>query len=280
MKAGTTTLFHDLRRNRHLALPEKEIGALTSDDILSMSGRRRYEEVFSGRRAEQLAGDISTTYTMLPERAGCAERARTLLPATTRIIYLIRNPVERIISHHRHELQQGTINVGIDEAVRTLPRFIARSQYARQLEPWVAAFGRDNVRVVRLEDYKTARSRTVTELCEFLGVPDDADAIDADRVYNSGRSKPLVRGAWRTIHDSALYRRTIRPHLTPELRSRIRHVLLPRSPVDRERPTASTSAFLVDMLADDLRRQEAMLGESAWSSDQLLRTCAAGVGDD
>jgi len=269
MKAGTTTLYHDLRRHPHLFLPEKEIGALGSDDVLTATGARRYGDVFAGRRPGQLAGDVSTTYAMAPTIEGCARRAHKLSGGDLRIIYLVRDPIERILSHHHHERQQGTVTVGIDQAVRTDERFIAYSQYARQLRPWIEVFGLERISIVALEDYCQAREATIAELCASLGVEADAAKVDG-QIHNASAGKATVTGMWRAVRDNGVYRRFVRPLLSPEQRTRFRHVVLPPSTLGRDRLDRSTLGFLSEALADDLDAQRAMpppLGR--WALDRL-----------
>lgn len=272
MKAGTTTLFHDLRTHTHAYIPDKELNALTDDNVLTRSGREEYAARYARIQPGQRAGDVSTTYAMLPQIDGCAERARTVLGAETRIVYLVRDPVERILSQHHHERQYGLMTLGIDDAVRQYERYVAFSQYARQLDPWLDCFGADMIKVVRLEDYRCARTQVVRSISEFIGTAFRGEDIETAQIHNESRAKPILRGPWRSIHRSAVYRRAVRPLMSSEMRERIRGIALPRSTEKRERPSAATVAFLVERLRDDLERQRRMLGDTltSYSPEQLL----------
>lgn len=272
MKAGTTTLFHDLRRNPHIDLPEKEVGALTTDAVLRSHGAEQYASIYGhATRPRMLAGDVSTTYAMLPNIAGCARRAYSLLDPSARIIYIVRDPIARIISHHRHERQERMITDGIDDAVRRYGRFTAFSQYARQLEPWIGHFGRDQILVLRFEDYVASRNETIAEVCAFLAVPMAGDPIDEDVIHNQSDAKPEVRGVWRRLSSNVAYRHMVRPLMNPEVRARIRHAVLPRSVVPAERPSRSTVEYLVSELADDLAEQRRLgIGACSLTPEELL----------
>lgn len=273
MKAGTTTLFHDLRTHTRAFIPDKELNALTDDGVLSSSGQAAYAARYDGIRRDQRAGDVSTTYAMAPEIPGCAERARRVLKAETKIIYLIRHPIERILSQHHHERQAELVSSGIDDAVRQHERYVAFSQYARQLDPWIDAFGIDKVMVVSLEEYHAARTVTVERISEFIDAPFLGDEIDGTRVFNESRAKPLLRGGWQTFQESGFYRRAIRRLLSAETRARVRNIALPRSTMERETPSAETVTFLIERLSDDLERQRRMLGDmvAAYQPESLLR---------
>ena len=51
-------------------------------------------------------GESSTNYSKLPYYAGVPERIRAFDPGAT-IIYLMRHPTERALSHYRHSLYTG-----------------------------------------------------------------------------------------------------------------------------------------------------------------------------
>src|SRR5262245_60208451 len=97
MKSGTTTFYHDLAAHPDVFLAEKELGAL-SRDVATVE----YASYFKRAKPEQLCGDVSTTYSMCPDVSGVADRAKKNLSRNTKIIYLVREPVARAISHHYH----------------------------------------------------------------------------------------------------------------------------------------------------------------------------------
>jgi len=77
-------------------------------------------EHFAAARADELCGDASTYYTMLPVHPGVAARAVSMLPAGFRVIYVVREPVSRTISHHYHEHTAG--RAGADRRVGSFRR--------------------------------------------------------------------------------------------------------------------------------------------------------------
>ena len=126
MKAGSTTLYEDLYGHRDVYLPDKELGFLLDEQITSPAGRRRYDALFQSARPDQLVGDVSADYAKLPEAEGMAERAVELLGDRLRVVYSVRNPIDRVVSQHHHELSYRTMrDPDIDRAVRTEPKLIA-----------------------------------------------------------------------------------------------------------------------------------------------------------
>ena len=105
MKAGTTSLYRDLPTNPSVFMPiDKEPNNLLSDDVRTPQGLDDYARHFQRAGADQLCGEASTAYTMLPRHTGVPERALEVLGPDCRIIYLVREPVARIVSHHQHAL--------------------------------------------------------------------------------------------------------------------------------------------------------------------------------
>ena len=68
-----------------------------------------------------------------------------------RLIYMIRNPVERTVSHYIHEWSMGVMTDDIGAALAAHPELIAYSRYAMQIAPWAEAFGTDRIHMVSLE---------------------------------------------------------------------------------------------------------------------------------
>ena len=85
--------------------------------------------------------DASTAYSKRPDFEGVPERAVAVLPAGFKVIYMVRHPIERIVSQHHHAHFAGEVGASIDDAVRQHDRFIHYSRYAYQLEPWLEAVG-------------------------------------------------------------------------------------------------------------------------------------------
>lgn len=287
MKAGTTTLYRDLQTHPRVYFPlDKEPGNLCDDRVLTPEGRADYAAHFRRARADQVCGEASTAYTKMPVYTGAAERARSLLGPGLKAIYLVRDPIARIISQHHHELTVGRLEVipDINEAVRRMPRYLDYSRYAMQVGPWIAALGRDHVRIVPFERYVRDRGATVGELEGFLGLDPRPDLIDADRVFNAADSKPgrASRLAWLT--DSGVYRSLVRPFVGQELRDRVRRVLHGKPPPRPAPPTPETVGFIIDALREEIRAVSALAcsgGAPLWDEMELhakhaARACVPG----
>jgi Sulfotransferase domain len=134
MKSGTTTFYHDLAGHPHVYLADKELGALTRD-----ISAPQYAAHFKHARINQLCGDVSTGYSMLPDVTGVVERAARQLSPRAKILYLVREPVQRAISHHYHYISlrpDDRMEPDIDACVRKYSSLTDYGRYGEQLEHW------------------------------------------------------------------------------------------------------------------------------------------------
>ncbi len=255
MKAGTTGLYMDLAEHPDVFLcGDKEPHSLCNDHVLAESGKREYASLYAAARGEKILIDASTGYAKRPEFDGMAQRALATLPEGFQVIYLVRHPVERIISHYHHEMSMGQVESSIDDAVRTCPRFVNFSRYAYQLEPWVDAIGLDRIRVVRFEDYADRRLEVIAQLQGFLGLSPNCSSIDVDKVYNKSQGKPIRNQFWSVIYANPYYRKWVRPLLPLKLRLRIRERLLPKAPERSLKLLPETDRWLRSILTEDVAR--------------------------
>lgn len=242
MKAGTTTLYRDLQTNPSVFMPEdKEPHSLCDDSVLTEEGRREYSRLFRAAREDQICGEASTGYTKLPDFPGVAGRAARVLPSRARFIYLVRDPIGRLLSHHHHALTEGRCSASLERALEELPELVAYSRYAMQIRPWLEEFGAERVRVVAFESMVNDRAGTCGSLCEWLGVAARPDLVDAETIHNKSERKPVLAGGWQVVQRSRVYQRAVRPLLSGDVRRRLREALLPRS---SERPEAASEETL------------------------------------
>lgn len=272
MKSGTTSLYFDLRSNPAIFLPEdKEPTSLADDAVLEGQGRARYARLFGPARPDQVCGEASTGYSKLPEIRGVPERALSLLGSGAKIIYLVREPVARTLSHHYHEVTAGAMEREVDRAVRRHPCLIDFSRYAMQLAPWLERFGLDQIRVVRFEDYVGDRPGVTASICDFLGVPSDTRRLELDKVHNRGEDARVSAGwIWR-FSRGAFYRACIRPWISRPVRLRIRALFLPPAGERPAPPSLATVDRILEAVRTDQEELQRMLGadEPLWDLDAV-----------
>lgn len=278
-KCGSTTLYRDLAATTGVALAEKELNLLSRPGLDAERIRAEYARAFRHAPPDALRGDVSTTYAMLPDVAGVAERAKRALPPTTKIVYVVRDPVRRAISHHHHMRTQPDgvrWTEPIDQSLDRRPELVDHGRYAMQLAPWRDAFGADAIRVIRFEQYVRDRVGVLSELCRFLGAA-PPEGIDAGKVHNRSAGKPALNRFWAGLSESGWYRRVVRPLLPDTAKAWAMRLLLPQAPAAYDPPSQSTVDRIRERTRGDERVLRELLGatEPLWEGYPTERSVAA-----
>lgn len=195
-KSGTSSLFRYIGQSPHVELPaEKEVHFF---DMNFREGVDWYASRFPParsrgalRRRGRITGESSPYYLFHPL---APQRAKEVLP-DVRLLALLRNPVERAVSHYYHEVGIGfedlPLPVALDreqdrlagEAERlaadpTYESFAhrhfsyqARGVYVDQLSAWRSLFGDDQLLVISSDRLFADTHAQMSEVYEFLGLP-------------------------------------------------------------------------------------------------------------
>jgi hypothetical protein len=189
MKAGTTSLYHYLRVHPQVFMsPIKEL-----DFFVEEGNWRRgldwYQKQFRGADPEALAvGEASTGYSKYPSVRGVPERVKTHLP-DTRLIYLVRNPIDRIRSHYQHRVSVGTERAPVEQAIFGKPFYLDCSRYALQVEQYFQYFPRERILLIESDELRHSRQSTMSRVYAFLGVDTGyvPEALNHEFLRTSGR---------------------------------------------------------------------------------------------
>ena len=267
MKGGTTSLYHYLRAHPQVFMTEtKELHYFVAEKNLSR-GLGWYERNFAAAGDALAVGEASPDYTKFPIHPGVPKRMAETVP-DARLLYVIRNPVERIRSHYLHDVARGRERRPIAEAVPGNMHYLAPSRYALQIEQYLEHFPREQLLVLLSEDLRNDRAATLRRVYRFLGVDPEWETPDQELEYNATGAKatpgPLMRAA-RRIPGASRLRRLAPGQVTAAER------LLGRSrqrvDVDAGRVTPELRQTLIADLAPDLERLRGHMPEEfdAWS---------------
>jgi hypothetical protein len=267
-KCGTTTLCQDLMQHPGIFIPAcKEVGDLKDDTVLTPAGRASYADYFRYADPAQLCAEGATAYTRLPKFHGVPGRAQAVCGPQARVLYIVREPCERIRSHHAHWCSRPEVPEDINQAVRQNPEFVDYSKYAMQLKPWVDQFPGSNIAVVCLEGYKRNRQATMDAIYRFVG-RDPFQLPDPNAVHNSIEQRRRVEGVFYRLIKSKFYKAYMQQLWPQALRRPLRKLLSRPAPAPAVGSlSAETRLWVEDQLRDDQREFAAMLGfsEPAWT---------------
>jgi hypothetical protein len=181
-KAGTTSLWAYLREHPQVFMPDrKELHFFVTEKNWER-GIQWYENHFEGAEDALAIGEGSVSYTRYPISQGVPERIASVLPKV-RLIYLVRHPVERMISQYRFNVSQRW-EKGSPEALLTNPVYLSCSRYATQVEQYLEYFPLDRLLILRSEDLRESRASTVQRILQFLDVEDTWLPADLEKESN------------------------------------------------------------------------------------------------
>jgi hypothetical protein len=176
MKSGTTSLHEYLNTHPLIAMSEWKEPAFFVEELTLRRGEDWYLSLFENDKRYRYLGESSTHYTRLPVFQGVAERLYRFNP-DARLIYIMRNPLERIVSHYWHNTQMRNFKHGggeprsLSKAVSEDPQYLAVGDYATQLEPYIKLFGRQALYVLTFEMLVQDPQRELNHIHEWLGLP-------------------------------------------------------------------------------------------------------------
>jgi hypothetical protein len=265
LKCGTTSLHHYLNLHPEISMSRpKELNFFVAELNWGL-GPAWYGAHFDP--AATVRGETSPHYTDRPRLAGVAERMRDLIPHA-HIVYMVRDPIDRMLSHYLHNVAGGYEQRTLEEAFgRWDTAYVDRSRYAFQLEPYLEQYGPDRVSVISREELKAARAETMRGLFEFLGVDAGFSSEEFGREWETGAAKGggrfrLMDRAVRLPGLRALDRNFDR--LPERLRWRVERLVHDPDSGEAPKPQipAEVRKRLVEIFKPDVARLEEIAGRS------------------
>ena len=175
-----------------------------------------------------------------------------------KLIYVMRDPVDRIVSQYIHEWSQRVIEDGcsIDDAIEQHPILVEYSKYATQVSPYVEKWGMDRVLPVFFERLMHNPQEEFERVGRFLGITYEMqwDTSDAQNVSSQRQRRGPVVDAILGNRALQVIRRTLMPEaLRAKFRSRW---------TMKERPVLSDDSIekIHSMLDPDMHQLGAWIG--------------------
>jgi sulfotransferase family protein len=197
MKGGTTSLYHYVRDHPEIAMPRiKELDFFV-DELNWSRGVEWYREQFAAGGKSGVRGEASTSYTKFPRYQGVSARMAKVVP-DVRLIYVLRDPVERMRSHYQHRVANGAETRAPEVALFEDPIYLDYSRYALQLDQYLDHFDREQLLVITSEELRDDRHETVHRVFDFIGVdPNFVPANLDSEFYRSDQRRNYPPVVWK-----------------------------------------------------------------------------------
>jgi len=268
MKSGTTSLHHYLSLHPEIFMSVEKEPRFFTDETKWNRGLAWYEAHFP--EAAPIRGESTPDYTKFPAIRGAPQRIHSVIP-DVRLIYLMRDPIERIISHYVDSYSFGRVNGTLDEELAHFDCHLVNcSRYYMQIEQYMEYFEPEQILVLVSEELRDDRRSTLQAAFRFLGVDEDFASSEWETTHYAGeslrRKTRLGYGLLRlaeTVRESPLRRYLPRQLMTP---IQMFNALSARK---IERPTMDPSlrAELAGYLREDVEKLERLVGRrfEEWS---------------
>jgi hypothetical protein len=207
--------------------------------------------------------DASVNYTRYPKISAVPERIAEIVPVLddVRFIYILRNPVERLVSNYFFTAQLYGPPGNFEAAINIDPQYVATGLYDQQVRRYHRYFEPSQFLYVKFETFMIDPTAEVRRVFEWLGL-DPKVAIESrhagatdKQLTRVPRSKALTRTLWAVPGLKSAARRIL-PDRT--LR-RISQIITRKAP--RIDPSKEVKrALLEKYFLDSIRNTEILTG--------------------
>jgi tetratricopeptide (TPR) repeat protein len=185
-KCGTSSIHHYLSRHPQILLShKKELDFYWQHFQRGIDWYLAHFPTITDR-SDLITGEATPNYLRFPQ---VAQRIKDTFPKT-KIIVLLRNPVDRAISWHYHKFNTGLTNLDLSTAIATEidrlatvseaeitntgyhnPDNIMSSLYLYKLKPWIEILGREQFLILKSEDFYLNTRENMEQVFKFLDLP-------------------------------------------------------------------------------------------------------------
>ncbi len=264
-KCATTSLHYYLSLHPEVCMSrEKELNFFYGKNW--SKGIEWYKSNFTCNA--EIYGESSPNYTFFPFIEGVPERVYSIVPKA-RLLYIIRNPLDRIISHYIHAYSINREPRTIEDSLMQSDnnRYISVSKYYMQIEQYLKYFPRANIMIGTLEDLQSDVREAMREIFKFLDVD---SAFYSPKFLNVLHKSSHMRKKNATgLFLKSIAESSIRKFFPTDLRMRVGNFLYKpfSSRIDPPVLSEKTLGKIHDLLIDDINRLREFTGRSfdEWS---------------
>ena len=182
MKCGTSTLAHILKNHPDIGfckIKEPHFFSRTKNWNLHIN---EYHDLFNYKEGK-IFGEASTSYTRYPSNNLGIWNDIYDYNSKMKFLYLVRNPVDRAISHYMHSYERGFTNKTFEKSVKN-SIIINTGRYFTQLKPFINKFGLENFLIIDFDDLINDRTNVLKDISSFLNI-DFNKFNDHERVHQN-----------------------------------------------------------------------------------------------
>ena len=270
-KCGTSSLHHYLNLHPEVSMSHVKELDFFVDSLNWDKGNDWYESHFTG--GVKVYGESSPSYTMYPNFKGVPQRMYSMLP-DAKLIYIVRDPIDRIISHYLHQWYRKRQNENIQNALLDIndertKHYINTSNYYLQITQYLKYYDISRIHILGLEELQNNRDETLRIVFKFLSIDDTFLLPNDTRILNKTHSKIRTNKLGDILlSDNQLFKsfRTLASRITPpSMKANLKSLIGSK----QSNPTISDVLFeaLREALQDDINKFRDLTGKNfqEWS---------------
>ena len=266
-KCGTTSLHEYLDTHPEISMSQEKEPHFFVEEKNFGKGLEWYESHFDPDAP--VRGESSPGYSAFPLYRGVAERMAQTIP-DARLVYLVRDPIDRIVSHYTHRTVNWPEMETLEEVLAApglRDWIVTPSHYWLQLEQYLAHFDESRILVIDSDELRSRRDETLASVFAFLGVDSSFRSSEFELAHNAATGQTRMNRAGHTV--SSLLVRTLGSRRSHALRARAPAALKLPFRYEVEPPVLPDElrAELEEELRGDVERLRAHTGLafSGWS---------------
>ena len=245
MKAATTSLHYYLNLHPEVAMSnEKELCFFSKRKW--NRGVEWYSSQFNAKA--KIRGETSPAYTNFPFERDVPKRMHSVVP-TAKLLYVVRDPIDRLISHYIHRVARGKEARSFEEALSELRDnpYIVCTQYFMQLQQFLQFYRETSILVFTQEDLRDHTRDTMKKIFQFLEVNDSFHSDRFNTIKHESAGKRKGNGIGRILAKAT-------EKLPYSIRPKVDWVFSLQFSKTITRPSISESSKqrIIDYLQDDI----------------------------
>lgn len=236
-KCATTSISTILRNHPQIGFTDSML-----IDFFSRSSNQNYDEYhrhFHFDHDKVAFGECSTSYSCYPELNQNIHQDIHAYSANMKLIYIVRDPIERTFSDYIHDLERGRTTQNIIETLKNNPRPLYSSRYYSQIMQYLRYFPKEQLLILSYEKFCSEKEAFFNRIADFLQL-DKAQFEDVHHVFENKSwtgekhhtkfdrlhrnmqwtkkilPKPLIKMVWDTITGKNRRKKTTKPKMTME----------------------------------------------------------------
>jgi hypothetical protein len=194
-KSGTTALGEYLNDHPQVCMSwMKEPNFFTEEIPVTRykNGFSWYQSLFDKCGQAKAIGEVSPAY--MPRKDAPKLIAR-YIPGV-QLLFMLRNPLERIYSHYRYAQQRGMRLPSLEEMVKTdhpeLKQAVNISSYHKHLDRYLKSFPKEQISIFIYEEFRADLQQSLRYIYHVIGVDPDFTSPNLGRLYNPSQEARLV----------------------------------------------------------------------------------------